>query len=240
MVSRLRLCNATQSARASASATVVIASTSTASCSPKIKVDVIGSKPNASPKGFGRSPTMAFPGEVKMFTLSVFDATGAVMPWSLSVHLCRPLSAPFDVRATVRGKIGRSATTNPLDEGIDPYQSIGWPLRCTACAGARRQPRASMIMPKRAMLVQRFWSFLKFGRQRVDIDFSFVGHGTVNSRRAPEVHCAHGEIQNEHRRCSFHIVLEAAQHEPDACCTPGAAPMALPQQGFQPSPSGLG
>jgi hypothetical protein len=78
MVSRLRLCRATQSARASASATVPIASTSTASYSPKIKVDVIGSKPSASPKGFGRSPTIAFPGAVKTFTLSVFDATGAV------------------------------------------------------------------------------------------------------------------------------------------------------------------
>src|SRR5271156_2534896 len=78
MVSRLRLCRATQSARASASATVPIASTSTASYSPKIKVDVIGSKASASPKGFGRSPTMVFPGAVKTFTLSVFDATGAV------------------------------------------------------------------------------------------------------------------------------------------------------------------
>src|SRR5271166_1759824 len=78
MVSRLRLCRATQSARASASATVPIASTSTASYSPKIKVDVIGSKPSASPKGFGRSPTIAFPGAVKTFTFSVLDATGAV------------------------------------------------------------------------------------------------------------------------------------------------------------------
>src|ERR1700674_4104646 len=78
MVCRLRLCNATQSARASASATVPIASTSTASGSPKINVDVIGSKPSGSPKGFGRSPTIAFPGAVKMFTVSVFDATGAV------------------------------------------------------------------------------------------------------------------------------------------------------------------
>src|SRR5271155_879238 len=83
LFSRLRLCRATQSARASASATVHIASTSTASYSPKIKVDVIGSKPNASPKGFGRSPTIVFPGAVKTFTLSVFDAgvfdaTGAV------------------------------------------------------------------------------------------------------------------------------------------------------------------
>src|ERR1700733_15296404 len=78
MVSKLRLCRATQSARASASATVPIASTSTASYSPKIKVDVIGSKPSASPKGFVRSPTIVFPGAVKTFTLSVFDATGAV------------------------------------------------------------------------------------------------------------------------------------------------------------------
>src|ERR1700683_5772608 len=68
MVSRLRLCRATQSARASASATVPIASTSTASYSPKIKVDVIGSKPSGSPKGFGRSPTIVFPGAVKTFT----------------------------------------------------------------------------------------------------------------------------------------------------------------------------
>src|SRR5207247_74025 len=71
MASKLRLCRAIQSARASASATVVIGSTSTASYSPKIKVDVIGSKPNASPKGFGRSPTIAFPGAVKTLTLSV-------------------------------------------------------------------------------------------------------------------------------------------------------------------------
>src|SRR5271163_3637357 len=100
MVSRLRLCRATQSARASASATVHIASTSTASYSPKIRVDVIGSKPNASPKGFGRSPTIVFPGAVKTFTLSAFDATGVVIAWSLSVHLCRPFGTPFDVRAS--------------------------------------------------------------------------------------------------------------------------------------------
>src|SRR5580658_512306 len=78
MVSRLRLCRAIQSARASASATVPIASTSTASYSPKIKVDVIGSKPSASPKGFGRSPTIVFPGAVKTFTLRVFMATAAI------------------------------------------------------------------------------------------------------------------------------------------------------------------
>jgi hypothetical protein len=53
--------------------------TSTASCSPKIKVDAIGSKPSASPKGFGRSPTIAFPGAVKTLTASVFDVMGAVM-----------------------------------------------------------------------------------------------------------------------------------------------------------------
>src|SRR5579871_3550593 len=79
MVSRLRLCSATQSARASASATVVIASTSTASYSPKISVDVIGSKPSGSPKGFGRSPTITFPGAVKTLTPSVLNAMGAVI-----------------------------------------------------------------------------------------------------------------------------------------------------------------
>src|SRR5580692_603593 len=79
MVSRLRLCRAIQSARASASATVPIASTSTASYSPKIKVDVMGSNPSASPKGFGRSPTIVFPGAVKTLTPSVFDVMGAVM-----------------------------------------------------------------------------------------------------------------------------------------------------------------
>src|SRR5580692_11290071 len=73
MVSNLRSWSATQSARASASATVVIASTSTASYSPKIKVDVIGSKPSASPKGFGRSPAIVFPGAVNTLTPSVFD-----------------------------------------------------------------------------------------------------------------------------------------------------------------------
>src|SRR5580692_2666027 len=77
---------------------------------------------------------MVFPGAVKTFTLSgfdcsVFDATGAVTGGSPSVHLWRPLGVPFDVRAiTAQGEIGRSATTNPLDEGIDPHQSIGWTL----------------------------------------------------------------------------------------------------------------
>src|SRR5277367_3008197 len=79
MVSRLRLCRATQSASASASATVPIASTSTASYSPKINVDVIGSKPSGSPRGFGRSPTITFPGAVKTLTPSLFDVMGAVM-----------------------------------------------------------------------------------------------------------------------------------------------------------------
>src|ERR1700735_3559194 len=78
MVSRLRLCSAIQSARASASATVVIASTRTASYSPKIKVDVIGSKPSGSPKGFGRSPAITFPGAVNTLTPSVLDVMAAL------------------------------------------------------------------------------------------------------------------------------------------------------------------
>jgi hypothetical protein len=35
----------------------------------------MGSKPSASPKGFGRSPTIAFPGAVKTFTLRVVSFT---------------------------------------------------------------------------------------------------------------------------------------------------------------------
>ena len=35
-------------------------------------------KPFGEALGFDRSPTIAFPGAVKTFTLSVFDATGAV------------------------------------------------------------------------------------------------------------------------------------------------------------------
>ena len=69
-------------------------------------------------------------------------------------------------------------------------------------------------MLTRAILVQRFWRFLKVGRQRIDINCSFVRHGTVNLRRMSDVNYAHGEIQNEHRRCSFHIVLEAAPRKP--------------------------
>ena len=71
-----------------------------------------------------------------------------------------------------------------------------------------------MIMAKRAILVRRFRRFLKVGRQRVNINSSFVRHGTVNLRRMPDLNHAHGEIQNERRRCSFHIVLEAAPRKP--------------------------
>src|SRR5580704_12140700 len=53
----LSLHRPTQFASASAPAAAVIASISTASYSPKIKVDVMGSMPTASPKSLGRSPT---------------------------------------------------------------------------------------------------------------------------------------------------------------------------------------
>src|SRR5580692_7537360 len=96
MVSRLRLCRAIQSARASASATVIIASTSTASCSPKIKVDVIGSKPSGSPKGLGRSPTIAFPRGGKNV-----HAKRRLFQSICAIHLV-PLS--MSVQMTVEGK----------------------------------------------------------------------------------------------------------------------------------------
>src|SRR5579862_396944 len=119
MVSRLRLWSAIQSARAWASATVVIASTSTASYSPKIKVDVIGSKPSASPNGFGRSPTIAFPGAVKTFTLSVFDATGAVTRAVSFIPFGPPIRYSFRCHSGQQGEISRGATMNLLDERID-------------------------------------------------------------------------------------------------------------------------
>src|SRR5580698_4065811 len=120
MVSRLRLCRATQSARASASAIVHIASTSTASYSPKIKVEVIGSKPNGSPKGLGRSPTMVFPGAVKTFTLSLVnsglfnsDVFGASI-WDLSIAFeVQILTEPAGSRYKSR-RVG----LEQLDDGI--------------------------------------------------------------------------------------------------------------------------
>ena len=105
---------ATESARASASATVAIASTSTASCSPKIKVDVIGSKPSASPKGLGHSPTIALAGAVKTFTLSVFDATGGhacgLFQPICTVHL---VLLSMSERATVQKNGSPSSTAIP-------------------------------------------------------------------------------------------------------------------------------
>jgi hypothetical protein len=73
----------------------------------KIKVDVIGSKPNASPKGFGRSPTIAFPGAVKTFTLTVFDATGAVTRVVSFTPFAGPILYSLDVRASDSSKRGR-------------------------------------------------------------------------------------------------------------------------------------
>src|ERR1700723_2499368 len=147
MVSRLRLCRAIQSARAAASATVVIASTSTASASPKIKVDVIGSKPSASPRGFGRSPTIGFPGAVKTFTPSVLDPTGAVS-FSPFVPPIWNFHSMLE-QMTAQRKVARRATTSPLDERIDPYQCIGWTLRSATAivlwpTGARSATRKSM------------------------------------------------------------------------------------------------
>src|SRR5229473_2152370 len=130
MVSKLRLCRAIQAASASPSATVPIASTNTASYSPKIKVDVIGSKPSASPKGFGRSPTMVFPGAVKTFTLSVFDATGAVTRVVSFIPSVPPLGTPFAVRASdYTRQDWEKRDTESIGRRHHPFQSIGWTLR---------------------------------------------------------------------------------------------------------------
>ena len=76
-------------ARASASATVLIASTSTASYSPKIKVDVVGSKPSASPKGFGPLADHWFSRGGK--NVHTFNATGPGLFQSIcAIHLVLP------------------------------------------------------------------------------------------------------------------------------------------------------
>jgi hypothetical protein len=95
---------ATEFARASDSATVVIASTSSASYSLKIKVELIGSKPSASPKSPARSATIAFPGRKKRSHQAGSRRQARSRAWSLSVHLCRPFGSPFDVRASGRSR----------------------------------------------------------------------------------------------------------------------------------------
>ena len=92
---RLRLCSAIQSARASASATVPIASTSTASCSPKIKVDVIGSKPSGFAEGLWPLADHSLSRGGKNVHASVFDATAR----QLGPVFCRPFGTPFNVGA---------------------------------------------------------------------------------------------------------------------------------------------
>jgi hypothetical protein len=99
-------------ASASASATVIIASTSTALCSPRINVDVIGSKPSGSPKGLGRSPTIALPGAVKMLTPSEFGAAGLA-------HLFSPL-----VSSTCHSQAG-TPVRRRADSQSGAGQSIG-------------------------------------------------------------------------------------------------------------------
>jgi hypothetical protein len=86
---------------------LVIASTSTASYSPKIKVDVIGSKPSASPQGFGRSPTITFPGAVKTFPLSVVSFQSIC-----AIHLALlSMSKRVTVQGLSKAKIDGRATT---------------------------------------------------------------------------------------------------------------------------------
>ena len=62
---------------------------------------------------------------VRVRTLSVFEATGAAMR-VVSLGPSVPFgSASMSARVTAEKKVGRIATTKPLDERIGPYQSIG-------------------------------------------------------------------------------------------------------------------
>src|SRR5271169_4165119 len=126
MVSKLRLCRATQFARASASATVVIASTSTASCSPKIKVDVIGSKPSASPKGLWPLADHSLSrGGKNVHTKRVRrDRRGHASGLIQSICAVHLVPLFMSERVTVQETISRSATLNLLDERIDCHQTL--------------------------------------------------------------------------------------------------------------------
>src|SRR5271156_3845297 len=138
MVSRLRLCRATQSAIASASATVVIASTSIALYSPKIKVDVIGSKPSGSPKSFGRSPTIAFPGAVKTFTLSVFEPS---------------LFDPGVFAATGAGAVMRVVSFGPFVPAIWP----SFDVRAIDCSRQDWQKRGDESIGRTYRGIPKYW-----------------------------------------------------------------------------------
>jgi len=47
-------------------------------------------------------------------------------------------------RMTLQWEVARSAPTNPLDERIDPYQSIGWTLRPGTGMGMLTMPNTSI------------------------------------------------------------------------------------------------
>jgi len=83
-------------------------------------VDVIGSKASASPKGFGRSPTMAFPGAAKnIYTERTrHDRRGharRLLQSGCALHLVLPSMLE---RVTVQRGIGTSARMNRLDGRI--------------------------------------------------------------------------------------------------------------------------
>ena len=80
VVSKLRLCRATQSAGEPRPQPLSpLRPPAPRRTRRRSKSRWIGSKPSGSPKGFGRSPTMTFPGAVKTsHALSVFVATGGV------------------------------------------------------------------------------------------------------------------------------------------------------------------
>ena len=66
--------------------------------------------PRGSPNGFGRSPTIAFPGAVRTFTLSVLEGAGAVTLSLCSSPFVPPMLVLLSVseRVTFQGKVGRS------------------------------------------------------------------------------------------------------------------------------------
>jgi hypothetical protein len=69
---------------------------------------------------------MGFPGAVKTLTLSLLNATGATKRVVCSNAFVAPMWTSFGVRENrCFMESPKGATTEPLDERIEQYQSIG-------------------------------------------------------------------------------------------------------------------
>jgi hypothetical protein len=72
---------------------------------------------------------------------------------------------------TVQQEADRSATTNPLDERIDPYRGIGWTLRSGMASRSRGGLRKIFVIER----LEGPGLFEALQRSRERVDFSMSG-----------------------------------------------------------------